>query len=85
MTHGYEVLHLEGNGVLDLLMRGGTVEPDKPSRSVSRPLFGLPALLYRCDMARSDVPRFAVHVGRANMQALRKSVIETIRAMRINS
>lgn len=77
MSDGYAVLHLDGPGALDLLKRGGVVSPDAPSRSVARPLFYVPALLYR----RAAPDGFAIHVGRGLMQALRKSVVETLRSM----
>lgn len=47
VTDGYHAFLIEGQGAFELLKTGAELSLDRPSASAARPLWGLPAILYR--------------------------------------
>lgn len=66
VTDAFAAVQIDGPQALALCRRGAELPADRPSRSVSRTMFGFGALLYRWE--RKD--RLRLHVPRAHAQAL---------------
>lgn len=65
VTDGWIGLRAEGAAAADLLARGAELRLDRPSASVARPLFGMPALVHR----HGSETVFHLHLRRAEFPA----------------
>ncbi|MEM7732566.1 MAG: hypothetical protein AAF280_07250 [Pseudomonadota bacterium] len=66
VTDAYTHVEITGPATLSLLNRGTELDPDTPSRSAARLLFGLGVFLYR----HSNSDTYRIHAGSAQDEAL---------------